>query len=197
MSFASNLRELATGILRFGFNLAQVKGESATALSARNSTDAGYANMRGLAPIIGADFVTLKFFEDRRIKSAAVWVANYDLRYFSVGAGVPAPASDGGDGLFDGQRYLTEAVTLTAFRVVQRSPGDGGTTTVELLRNRAGTWTVQAAVSLAALTNLETGSAVPADTAALAGDQYAVRFAALQTGSGLVVPLDLSAQLEL
>lgn len=126
---------------------------------------------------------------------AFVWNANDDLTGFDVGAG--APPSDGGDGTFDGARYLTEDTSLGDFVVVQRSPGDSGTTDIELWRLRAAIFTLQATASLAALTDFETLSVAPADPVGLAGDQYFCRFTAIQAALSPATPLDLTARLEL
>jgi hypothetical protein len=101
-------------------------------------------------------------------------------------------AADGGDGVFDIARYISEACTIEELRATQRVAGSGGTTAVEFIRLRSGSFASLGIASISTTAGFDTTTATIADTALQAGDFVICRLRSVQN----TTPGDLTLQMK-
>lgn len=167
------------------------------ALPAGDNLALGGGKLVGVgSPTAPSDGVPLSYLQTYagQVTPGYSWKLNDDLSGYTIGAG--APAGDGGDGFYDGHYLIVNQQEIVDFYAVQRAPGSGGTTSVEIWRVRAGAFFLLATLSLVpAGGNWATTTAGPPagpDNVLQAGDIVALRATSVQTASAPTYPMDLT-----
>lgn len=100
---------------------------------------------------------------------------------------------DGGVAIFDGVYFIDAPRTIQQVQMTQRTPGTSGTTSGELLRWRAGTFTSISILDITSTAPLSSVAGSISDPNLLSGDLLLSRLRSIQNGT----PANLSLQVSL
>lgn len=187
-----NLRTTISRILQIGLGSSNWKtnGSSTSPIEARNEADSAYVIGRGDDPVGPNDWVTLQHLRGR-FSNLLQWNLNGPLRgYPTDTTAMGSLAADGGPGTFDGSVHVNGPQTLSEIRLINRTPGTSGNTSVELIRLRGAAFFSLGIATVSGVVAFQMATVVPVDPALVAGDIIFVRLREAQNGS----PMDITLQ---